>query len=475
MQGPVCPTKYLMALDVQRNWDVAMAENLERLQEAAEERAPDTKSIQTADTLPGEKDRGVEQNGVVSTGSPVYLPDEIIVHILEYVLPMREAQRTLASCCLLSHQWYDAAVPLLYQRPHLYGKNFDPFARTVCPSINLHVRKSPLSGLVKVLDLGSLVHQGSKSMTARLLGRTKEALEVFKAPQASFAINCLPALAKCHKLRSLDLSLVSESPHLPELFRTVAHLQGLRTFRLPRSSGFGAHDEAGDLPWPPRLEELALSGGIDAHFLYGIVKFPETLRSISIEHCPLAKGHAVTRLLVTSIRPLARLESLKISNMPRLSFNALDGVIALLPQLKRLSVSVDYITPAVFDDDVSDPPMSPDIHPTCLPPSLPHKNLHTLELTNSGNPNEEDKITPIDILIAIDNGALPALRVVRIARSLHWQGNPIVEEAEALAGTLQEASKQDWENRQGVFADMNTSQWKEADWTDAAGVWQFDG
>ena len=35
--------------------------------------------------------------------------------------------------------------------------------------------------------MSSLVHNGSKSLTARLLGRVKTRLEEFVAPQASFA------------------------------------------------------------------------------------------------------------------------------------------------------------------------------------------------------------------------------------------------------------------------------------------------
>ena len=35
--------------------------------------------------------------------------------------------------------------------------------------------------------MSGLVHNGSKSLTARLLGRVKKRLEEFVAPQASFA------------------------------------------------------------------------------------------------------------------------------------------------------------------------------------------------------------------------------------------------------------------------------------------------
>lgn len=396
---------------------------------------------------------------------PAYLPDEIILDILGYVCRDQHAQQTLHTCCLLSHQWFEAAVPFLYARPHLYGKNFDPFVRAICPSINLHVRKSPLSELVKVLNMGNLVHQGSKSLTARLLGRTKASLEEFVAPQASFAINCYPALSKCSKLRALDLSLVSESASLQTLFNTVRHLENLTTLRLPRSSGFGPKVEPNSIVWPPRLERLYLSGGIDAHFLYGVVHFPDTLHELTIEHCPLAKGHAIRQLLETIAREQVPLRYIRISHMPRLGTNSLDHVLALFPNLERLSVSIDYVTPALFDLSFQ--------HPS----SLNNHSLRVLELTNSGNPGVEDKLSPLDIMIAIDEGSLPALRQLRVAKSLSWTHSGMAEDLDALGDVLQEASRRDYDERKGVFGPekMSDERYATADWKKVAGVWTMDG
>ncbi|KAK0902177.1 hypothetical protein LTR02_008254 [Friedmanniomyces endolithicus] len=413
------------------------------------------------------------------TSPPPYLPTEILLQILSHIsalLPRTLAQNTLASCALLSHQWHAATLPLLYAHPRLYGQNFDPFVRAICPSINLHVRPSPLAKLVKSLNMASMVHQVSRTSTARLLGRTKEGLEEFVAPQASFAINCLPALGKCGSLRTLDLSLVSESPPLSDLFRTLERLGELRVLRLPRSAGFGVHHKATALVWPPRLEELCLSGGIDAHFLHGVVAFPETLRGLTIEHCPLAKGFALVHLLRTAVRPLRGLESLKIRYMPRLSSRALDDVLFLLPQLKTLSVSVDYITPAIFDEGhyshLAKEPLNTFVHtPSAFledeeaeaggPPSLQHHALHTLELTSSGNTGIEDKISPIDLLIAMDEGCLPNLRRVRVAKSLHWHNNVLGVDTE----TLGDALKEKWEEKkEGVKRDE-----------EEVGVWLVDG
>ncbi|KAF2170375.1 hypothetical protein M409DRAFT_19198 [Zasmidium cellare ATCC 36951] len=432
-----------MALDVQRNWDVCMAENLERVTKESDQ-PKDKKDAR--ETTRAEKPK-------IWKSEPVYLPDEIIIQILEYVSRFHESQYTLASCCLLSRQWYSAAVPMLYASPYLYGKNFDPFQAVMIPSRNLHVRDSPLASLVKILDLRGLVHQASRRITARLLGRTKGNLEAFIAPQASFGTNSFAALAKCHQLRILDLSLVSESPPLFELLKTVSRLDNLTTFRLPRSSGFSTDVNPALITWPRRLENLALSGGIDAHFMHGIVALPSTLRSLTIEHCPSAKGFALMHMLRAAVRPLAHLETLKLANLPRLSGSACDNVLFILPGLTRLSISVDYITPALFDFDVSSHREAIECHYPTLPhaESLPTRHqwtdgkqceLRTLELTNSGNPGVEDKVSPIDIVIALDEGALPNLRQVRVDKTLLWQASATAADVDALADALKEAAVQ---------------------------------
>lgn len=398
----------------------------------------------------------------VWTTPPVYLPDEIILQITEHISTFRSSQKTLASCCLLSRQWYSASVPFLYTHPWVEGKNFDPFVGAIVPSLNLHVRKSPLAEFVRILDMSHLVHSGNKATTARLLGRTKGNLEEFVAPQASFGTNCFPALGKCRNLKVLDLSLVSESPPLMDLFKTISHLTKLSRLRLPRSAGFsqGVHPEA--MTWPPNLEDLCLSGGIDIHFLQGVVSFPSTLKSLTIEHCPMAKTGAILHLLRTAVRPLPNLDTLKLSNLPRLTGSSLDDVLVILPGLTKLSVSVDYFTPQLFDLGAE---RSPELPAIWMPPGPLHGaepgcQLRTLELTNSGNPGVEDKISPIDVLIAVEDGSLPKLRQVRVAKSLFWQSGGNADETAALGDALQDSATKAGEYGIGQME---------------CGVWTFDG
>ena len=119
-------------------------------------------------------------------GSP-NLPTEILLQIFSNLPRTRKSQPTLHSCTLVSRSWYPAAVQVLYRSPYITGKNFKLFVSAICPSINAHVRKHGLSEMVRRLDMSRLIHHGSKSLTARILGRCKGQLEEFVAPQVSFA------------------------------------------------------------------------------------------------------------------------------------------------------------------------------------------------------------------------------------------------------------------------------------------------
>ena len=119
-----------------------------------------------------------------TTMDPIELPLEILEHIFFFV---KSTQPTLHAATLVSRSWYSAAIKYLYHSPYITGKNFDLFIRSVCPSVNAHVRHNGLAELVRMLDMSRLVHEASKSLTARLLSRVKGQLEIFIAPQTSFA------------------------------------------------------------------------------------------------------------------------------------------------------------------------------------------------------------------------------------------------------------------------------------------------
>lgn len=121
----------------------------------------------------------------------IHLPTEIILLIVSLAANDKDdarRQNTMHACCLVSHQWYSAAVAFLYEKPRLgKGRAFKKFTDTICPPIAARKSKLNLGSLVRRLDLSCLVHHSTNSLTARLLGRVKDNLEVFIAPSVSFA------------------------------------------------------------------------------------------------------------------------------------------------------------------------------------------------------------------------------------------------------------------------------------------------
>jgi hypothetical protein len=237
-----------MALDAQSNWNVEMPQL--RLDKNGTENEYSTINS--------------HQSSLATTSIPwkqIELPLEVLIHIISYIPRRQSTQKTFWACCLVSRVWYSAAIIFLYERPYIGGGNFQEFVATVCPSKNAHIRKSQLAEMVKVLDMGTLVHDGSKSLTARLLGRLKGNLEEFIAPQASFSINSFAALAKCKHLKFLNLSLMSASISIRVLFHTLKSLDQLETLFFPRTSN---QDEGRDLAhdWPPKLKALHIAGGL---------------------------------------------------------------------------------------------------------------------------------------------------------------------------------------------------------------------
>ncbi|KAF8244639.1 hypothetical protein K440DRAFT_609075 [Wilcoxina mikolae CBS 423.85] len=319
---------------------------------------------------------------------------EILCLVLEFVGAGQ--QDVYASTSKVSRLWYHASQPFLYRYPKITGKNYGKFVATISPS-STNIKPCALGSLVKRLDLSALVHEGRPSHNARLLRRVQASVEEFIAPQSSFGYNCIVALGHCQRLRVLDLSLVSQSVNLDELFRHICDLPHLKTLNFPRSSVLAPPETK--FLWPKKLEQFSLSGAILDYFETGL---PESLHSLHISHCPFTKQISILCLL-SSLSP--QLTTLSLSYpMPCLPFNAMDNVLNFCPNLTYLLVAVDYISSHFFDEEN-------------IPPRHP---LRRLVLDSSGNPGVEHKVGPNDVFIAVAEDRLPALRVVRVSKRLKW-------------------------------------------------------
>ena len=338
----------------------------------------------------------------------VPLPAEIIAQILLFLSPSGDAparQSTLHALTLLSRTWYTATIASLYSYPQLHGGNFSLFSTTICPSKNYKIRFSPLATLVRCLDMSSLVHNSSKSLTARLLGRLKGNLETFIAPQASFAINSFAALSKCVHLRTLDLRLISASISNRQLFQTLRPLTSLETLYFPRSSSLADKlkypGEEMVYVWPPQLTALHLAGGVDDYFLRNIlVNAPGSLETLSIQHCSQVFSSALLETLQTIG---SRLQNLTIRHpMPKLQVGALDHILLLCERLVSLRISADYISNELFESIAMG-------HP-----------LRVLHLDCSPQAGADVDVDANALCAAVDDGRLADLRSVGVSARLAW-------------------------------------------------------
>ncbi|CAI6337794.1 unnamed protein product [Periconia digitata] len=379
-----------------------------------------------------------------------YLPDELLLEILSYVPRDVEHQHVLATFCAVNRQWYDVGVATLYEAPHLTGWRYSLFVRTVCPSIIPRIKKSQLAGLVKVLNLSTIVHQGTKSTTARLLGRTKPSLETFIAPQASFAINCWASLSKCTRLHTLDLSLVSEAISYQSLSQTLKQLTELKRLSLPRCST--NYDDDGiyekRLVWPPRLEHLALSGSVNGKFLWEMMRqpdtFPPTLYSMSILHCPSLDYSGIKPLLENLA---ATLTTVTLRDLPAVKQGRFNGILDWLPRLENLTIATDYI-----DCDFGNRP--PEF---TFVDWIHAKSLESLTLLSSGNSSADPDLafSIPDLYELIDTRYLGRLRYLTIAKSLGWENFGEGAELEALGELLvDELDKENWTHRRWHYAGL---------------------
>lgn len=333
----------------------------------------------------------------LKTAIPTKLPLELLFIVAKYVedpVPLLQ----------VSKYWHLAALSHVYRKPSLRPRNFPNFIE----SVTTH---KELAALVQDLDLSQTVQVGKNSTTARMLKKCSSSLTRFVASQTHFGISPLMALRSCERLQVLDLSLVSETVDLVQLFIAIERLQDLEVMNFPRSSILC---ERFDFKWPPNLRSLGLAGGIAPDFLLE-TSFPPTITNLELSNCPFVNTRALLTALV-NIGPQLRTLSVQYP-MPLLSPNALDTVLVVCPNLQSLTVSIDYITSNFIDEDM-----------------IGIRPLKRLHINSTGMLGQTDKLRPLELFYATD--VLPNLIRVAIATQLGWTAK--IEGVEALAETLDE-------------------------------------
>ncbi|KAI1617739.1 hypothetical protein EDD36DRAFT_470262 [Exophiala viscosa] len=231
----------------------------------------------------------------MKVGDPVYrgaevpLPIEVLECIISHIGTVEDnnTQATLWACCLISRSWYAATISHLYQQPLLNNRNFDKFTRTICPPVSSHKPRVGLEGFIKRLDMGGLAYESSKSLTARLLRRTRNSLESFASPAVTFSIASLAPLGKCTNLQFLDLSADGYDMHIRQLLDSISHLDHLTTLKLPRNA-LRLALTLQKSHWPRNLRTLELSDWLYEELTSWAAFFeswPDNLTTLKIQEC----------------------------------------------------------------------------------------------------------------------------------------------------------------------------------------------
>lgn len=264
--------------------------------------------------------------GFIPTAQNVsHLPDEVLDLVIDSVRQSRApkaAQKDLWACCLVCRDWYATAVKYLYRAPRLSSRNFGEFARTLSPPIAARSCRVGLEDFVQHLDMGMLAYESKKSMTSRLISRTKNSLRIFIAPAVSFSTTSLAPISKCTHLQQLDLSRDDYDFDLSQLMRSIKSINSLIWLNLPKNCLTHHHEKNFDLMaqqkadyWPPSIVFLQLNES----------------------HMPATAG--LWNVFLTSLPP--GLENLSFRNCATYDpFDTIARVEARVPQITNLSIAV---------------------------------------------------------------------------------------------------------------------------------------
>lgn len=135
---------------------------------------------------------------------------------------------------------------------------------------------------------------------------------------------------------------------MSDLLRSTSTLSKLESLHLPRSS---AHDSSRDVliySWPSKLRELHISGGLHDESALGLSTLPRSLSYLSIGNCPHLSMLFISPLLKQIGSQLQYLEI--VAPLPGLGLGhgLLTNITDLVPNLRHLKISLDFVGPLFF-------------------------------------------------------------------------------------------------------------------------------
>jgi F-box-like len=109
------------------------------------------------------------------------LPPSVVVRILSFLPCGKGNLRNLRACCLVSHAWYKAAIPCIYERPPLRSENFRRFVMTIrdAPPIGGRRALVEFARYVKHLDLSAINVENYSTCRNMLVWTVQGSLQTF--------------------------------------------------------------------------------------------------------------------------------------------------------------------------------------------------------------------------------------------------------------------------------------------------------
>lgn len=140
-----------------------------------------------------------------------------------------------------------------------------------------------------------------------------------------------------------------------DLLRSLSSLSNLDTLYLPRSSAYYRSKDALKFPWPSRLRELHISGGVRDEATLRLNTLPQSVTRLSIGNCPHVSMLSLRPLLKAKGGQLHYLEILAPIPSLELSHKPLNEVMDYVPNLRHLKISLDFLGRVFFTPSASNP------------------------------------------------------------------------------------------------------------------------
>lgn len=101
-----------------------------------------------------------------------------------------------------------------------------------------------------------------------------------------FSLNSFIPLSKCHQLQQINLYYMFESLLVDQVLRPFRKLKHLIAFAFPRNTDFQTVHDIAEIPWPPNLQRVTLSGFFPSQSLFSNSfrkDWPSSLRHVVLD------------------------------------------------------------------------------------------------------------------------------------------------------------------------------------------------